>query len=115
MIRGRERLRVRDLILSFFAYSQKIDTPESFIALFFLSKKLAQSTFLKKISVLPVAKRLNRLTVDKSVRHYDILAKTRSKMTTTITFSRQNDAGSRAITTYYGENLVLLVLLVLES
>ena len=48
-------------------------------------------------------------------RHYDILTKTRSRMTTATKFSRQNDAGSRARTTYYWENLVLVVLLVLES
>ena len=28
-------------------------------------------------------------------RHYDILAKTRSRMTTAVAFSRQNDTGSR--------------------
>ena len=33
-----------------------------------------------------------------SFRHYDILAKTRSRMTLAITFSRQNDAGSRVRT-----------------
>ena len=43
------------------------------------------------------------------------LAKTRSRMTTVTTFSRQNDAASRASTTYYSENLVLVVVLVLES
>ena len=32
-------------------------------------------------------------------RHYDSLVKTRSRLTTAITFSRQNDAGSRASTT----------------
>ena len=31
------------------------------------------------------------------------------------TFSRQIDAGSRASTTYYWENLALVVVLVLES
>ena len=31
------------------------------------------------------------------------------------TFSRQIDAGSRASTTYYWENLVLVIVLVLES
>ena len=36
-------------------------------------------------------------------------------MTTAITFSRQNDAGLRACTTYYWENLVLVVVLVIES
>ena len=34
---------------------------------------------------------------------------------TTTTFSRQNEAGSRVSTTYYWKNLVLVVLLVLES
>ena len=48
-------------------------------------------------------------------RHLDILAKTRGRVTTATTFSRQNDAGSRAYTTYYRENLVLVVVLVLES
>ena len=32
-------------------------------------------------------------------------------MTTATTFSRQNDAASRACTTYYRENLVLVVIL----
>ena len=36
-------------------------------------------------------------------------------MTTATTFSRQNDAGSRACPTYYRENLVLVVAVVLES
>ena len=48
-------------------------------------------------------------------RHYDILAKTRSRMTTAITFSRQNDAGSRVSNTQYSKNLVLVVVLVSES
>ena len=36
-------------------------------------------------------------------------------MTTAITFSRQNDAGSRVINTQYWENLVLVVVLISES
>ena len=44
-------------------------------------------------------------------RHYDIFAKTRSGITPATTFSRQNDAASRASTTYYWENLVLVVVL----
>ena len=36
-------------------------------------------------------------------------------MTTAITFSRQNVADSRARTTWYWENLVFVVVLVLES
>ena len=46
---------------------------------------------------------------------FDILAKIRSRVTTATTFSRQNDAGSHASTTYYWENLVLVVALILES
>ena len=46
--------------------------------------------------------------------HYDILAITRGRITTA-TFSHQNDAGSRARTTLYQENLVLVVVVVLES
>ena len=42
-------------------------------------------------------------------RHYDILAKTRGRMTMAITFSRQNGVGSRAGTTQYWENLVLVL------
>ena len=36
-------------------------------------------------------------------------------LTTAITFSRQSDSGSRASTTLYGKNLVLVVVLVSES
>ena len=48
-------------------------------------------------------------------RHFDILPKTRSRVTTATTFSRQNDAASSASTTWYWENLVLVVELVLEK
>ena len=48
-------------------------------------------------------------------RKVPILAKTRSRVKTAITFSRQNDAGSRASPIYCWENLVLVVVLVLES
>ena len=41
---GRERLRVRELTLSFFAYSQNIDSPESFILPFF-TRKVSTVTF----------------------------------------------------------------------
>ena len=37
-IRGRGRLRVRNLTSSFFAYSQNIDSPDSFILPFFIWK-----------------------------------------------------------------------------
>ena len=45
-------------------------------------------------------------------RHYDILGQARSRMTTAITFSRQNDAGSRARTIRIKKNLILVVILV---
>ena len=48
-----------------------------------------------------------------SSRHFDILAKTRSWMTTATTFSRQNEAGSRASTTW--KCLALVAVLVSES
>ena len=38
MIRGRERIRVRDSTLSFFAYSQKIDAPKTSLYFFFIRK-----------------------------------------------------------------------------
>ena len=48
--------------------------------------------------------------------HYDTLTKTCSRMTTATMFSHQyNDPGSCASTTYYWENLILVVVLVLES
>ena len=48
-------------------------------------------------------------------RHYDILAKTRSILTTAIAFSRQNDAGSLVSNTQYWESVVHVVFLVSES
>ena len=42
-------------------------------------------------------------------RHYDVLTKTRSKMTTAITFPRQNDTGSRARALCLLEKLVLVL------
>ena len=55
------------------------------------------------------------LTFGNLFSHHDILAKTRSRLTTATMFSRQNDVGSCACTTYYWENLVLVVVLILES
>ena len=45
----------------------------------------------------------------------DIFAKPRTKMTTVSRFSRQNDVGLRALNVVLWENLVLVVVLVLES
>ena len=60
----------------------------------------------------PYRKMINLLIT--CFRQYDILAKTHSRMTTAITFSREN-AGSCASNTQYWRNLVLVVVLVLES
>ena len=40
-------------------------------------------------------------TFETCFRYYDILGKTRGRMTMAITFSRQNDGGSRARNTQY--------------
>ena len=68
--------------------------PESFILPF----------FTRKFSIVILSEEgyaLSRSQNDKTsdIRHQDIRAKTRSKMTTATTFSRQNDAGSRTYTT----------------
>ena len=48
-------------------------------------------------------------------RHDNIFAKPRTKMTTVSRFSRQNDAGLRALNVGLWENLVLVVVLVQQS
>ena len=50
-----------------------------------------------------------------SFRHDNIFAKPHTKMTTLSRFSRQNDAGLGALNVVLWENLVLVVVLVLES
>ena len=72
-------------------------------------------SFLKEVKTSLDRKMRKLLTLDKLYPHYDTLAKTRSRMTTATTFSRQNDAASRASTTYYWKTLVLVVVLVLEA
>ena len=66
---------------------------------FFPTKKLALLSLLKEVEPSPDCKMLKLLTFDNLFPPYDILAKTRSKITTATTLSRQNDAGSRASTT----------------
>ena len=89
--------------------------------------KLYFTFFTKKVSTVIYTEggeALSRQQNDKTTyfdnfsRHYDILAKTRGRMTMAITswrFSRQIDAGSRVSNTQYWENLVLVVVLVSES
>ena len=61
------------------------------------------------------SKLIKLLTFDDLFRHSDILAKTRNRLTTAISFFRQNDAGSHVGNTRYWGNLVLVVVLVSES
>ena len=80
-------LWVRDLTWIFFAFPQNIDSPESYF--YHISQeKLALSRSVKEVTRFPPC-----------FRHHDIRTKTRSRMTTVTTFSRQNDAGSRSCTT----------------
>ena len=67
---------------------------------------LVRLFILKELSLLPMAKWQNLLHLITCSRHYYILAKTRGRMTTAITFSRQNDAVSRVSNTQYWENLI---------
>ena len=84
-IRGRGRLRARDLTLKASLYCC---SPE----------KLAQ-LLLKEVEPFPIFSPSHKM-IDKTsnIRHYDNFVKTRRKMTTAKAFSRQNDAGSRAST-----------------
>ena len=71
---------------------------------------------VKEVTPSPDRKTIKLLTFDNLFPpHFDILAKTRSRVTTATSFSRQNDAGSRASTIYHWGNLVLTAVLVLES
>ena len=80
----------------FFAYSQNIDFTESFISLYF-TKKVSTVTFSEQRYALSPSQN------DKTSSNIDILfllrAKTRRRVTAATTFSRQNDACSRACTT----------------
>ena len=71
-------------------------------AFFFLPENLSMLSLLKEVKPSPDENMIKLQTFDNlfpRVRHYDILAKTRSRMTTATSFSRQNDAGSPVSTT----------------
>ena len=84
---------------------------------FFSQKKLARLFILKEVKLSPNDKMIKLHTFDNLFPPptNDIRAKTRSRMTTAIMFSRQNDAGSRASNTQYWENFLLVVVLVSVS
>ena len=55
------------------------------------------------------------LTFDNLFPRFNILTKTRSRVTTATTFSRQNDSGSRALTSTEKISYSLSLLVVLEK
>ena len=107
-IRGHYQVRVFSNIDSF------RDSPENFILPFF-TRKVSTVTLVKEATPSPDRKMTKLLTFDNCFPQFDILAKTRSEVTTATRFSRQNEAGSPASFTSYRENLVHVVVLVLES
>ena len=105
---------------------QEKRTPQKASFYCFSPKTLGQLFILKKVKPSPDTKMIKHLTLNVMAGttyqiliscscHYHILAKTPSSMTMTITFSHQNDAGSRVNNTHYWENLVLKVILFSES
>ena len=67
---------------------------------FFSPKKLVRLFLLKEVKPSPDRKMINFLHLITCSRHYDILAKSRCRMTMVITFFRQKDAGSRESINY---------------
>ena len=87
----RGRQQGRDLILIFFARSQKMDTPETV----FPSEKLARLFLSKEFKPSPERKMIKLLTfINLFPPLHAILTKTRNRMTMAIAFSLQNDADS---------------------
>ena len=70
-----------------------------FTLIFFSPKKLARLFILKEVKLSLDGKMIKPLTLFPLPWIIDILAKTRCRMTTAITFSCQNDVDSRARTT----------------
>ena len=96
LIQGRGPLRVRDLTLRF-SRILKIYTPRKVSFYHFEPEKLALLPLVEQATTPPDRKMI------KLSRFYNLfpslLHKTRSRVTTATSFSRQNDAGSRASTT----------------
>ena len=83
----------------------------------FFTKKFVRLFILREVESSPDCKTIKFLTLDSldCFHHYDILAKSRCRMMTAITFSHQKDAGSRVSNTQYLDNLVIVLVLVSES
>ena len=99
--------------LQFLRLFKKKDTAESFILIFFSPQKLVRLFILKEVKPSLDRKMIKFTHLVTCSRHYDILAKSRRRMTTAITFSRKRTL-AHALTILRG-NLVLLVVLFLES
>ena len=84
-----------------FDFELKKKTPQKVLFYFFSPEDLALLTLLRKVKPFLNHKMIKLLTFGNLFPplHSDILAKTCSRVTTAITFSRQNDAGSRKRTT----------------
>ena len=94
-------MRVLDLTYRFCACSKK-KTPQKASIYVFSPKWSVRLFILKDVKPSLDSRMKELLTFDNSFsRHYDTLAKTRSRMTTSIAFSRKNDAGSLVSTTLY--------------
>ena len=61
--------------------------------------------YWRRLILLPFAKRSNFVHLITCFRHYDILAKTRSRITTAITFSRQTTLVHSRAQLSIGKNL----------
>ena len=97
-IRGRERLPVQDLTTVFSAYSHNwIEIPWRASWYFWFTRKVL-SSLLKEVTA--PSRSHNDKTSNICFYHWKVatLTKPRSRMTTAITFSRQNDACSRSRT-----------------
>ena len=86
------------LLKVLFSYSQTFKLTEASFYHFSL-KKLALLSLMKQVTPSPDRKMIKLLTLIFLIncfRHFDILAKTRSRVTTASTFSCQNGPGLRA-------------------
>ena len=81
--------------LQFLRLFKKKDTAESFILIFFSPQKLVRLFILKEVKPSLDRKMIKFTHLVTCSRHYDILAKSRCRMTTAITFSRCPVLGGR--------------------
>ena len=100
----------------YFVYSQKTDIRKASLY-FFKTSSVSTAIFTEGgyCKPTPDSQMIKHFPFDNLFHHYDILAKTHSRMTIATRFSCQDDAGSHVHTTYYWANLILVVTLILKS